>query len=406
MTEVYTLLKLAISKNERDDVKKYLDIVPLEDMSPESTDTLMKNLLIFAHQYNSADSANLILEQFDQLQPNSDRSLSSFTRLFTFPDFPTDVLKWCIVAFNTESYIFVTDELIRFDSAEELLPAYQRATDLYNVTDAETIQSCLDSATSEDNSIAVWFFSDALLKVADLAELQPYVKNFLETEVPIYKELKIPEFKFEAPSIPNVPEAVDLLTAGLENTALIDTEVARIRAELRRTLEFKSEKEIYELVKPTLLNQQYYELKDNIDLFRIMGPVNPEYKADLTLDHICYKYGGHRMFYCTCYEIDYEDDEARSDWFSNNCSICLKRIKSRAHAWRRPRPQGGFRGCFCSKECTENSLTEVDVITSLMLKEMEKSMYKFGVQDRNEDPNDRLPKPLAESRIPTLSEDY
>jgi hypothetical protein len=407
MAEVYKLLNLAIAKNEVLEAKYYLDKVPLENMTPDLTDTLLQNLLTLAHRYHAGEVALFILEQFDALQPNDERSLSSFTRLFGFQTLSNEVLKWVISTFDQESYIFVIDELVKFDASEELLPTYKRATELYNITDADTFKEGLQLATAEDNSVAVWFFSDRLSNVAEYAPLAPYVKNFIDGDVPMYKELKIPEVTFEAPSIPSISEAVNLLTAGLTETGIDDTEVSNIREKLRTALQFKSESEIYDLVRPILLNSQYFQLKDNKEIFRIMGPVNPEYKADLTLDHICYnKSGGHTMLYCTCYEIEYEDDEARSDWFTNNCSKCLKRIVSRAHAIRRPRPSGGFRSCYCSVQCVKDDLPEVDILTGLMLDEMEKQLYKWGIQDRIEDPTDILPKPNREIHVPSQSEDY
>ena len=168
----------------------------------------------------------------------------------------------------------------------------------------------------------------------------------------------------------------------------------------------KTDAEIFDMVRTILLNIKYFELNENLELFRIMGPVNPSFNSDFTIQHLCYSVGGgHRMFYCTCYEIDVED-EPRDEWFTGSCQVCLKRIKNRANAMRLPLATGGFRGCYCSVQCVKNSLIQVDILTNLMLDEMLKVLRKFGVQDRREDPDDVLPEPNAEVRISSYSEDY
>jgi hypothetical protein len=407
MSEIYHFINLAIARNEVDATKEYLDKVPLEDMSIEATDTLLQNWLLIAHRNNAGEVATYLLEEFDTLQPNDDQTLSSFTRLFGFPSLPMSTLKWVISVVDPESYIFVIDELVKFDASDELIPSYQRATDLFEINDADTFKECLVLSTSADNSVGIWFFEGKLATVSEYADIPTYVKNFIDGDVPIYTELKIPEIKFEPPALPTISEAVNLLTGGLGETGMDDTEVQKIREKLRSELEAKTDTELYDLVKPLLLNVQLFELKDNKELFHLLGPVNPEYGADLTFDHICYKYGGHSMMYCTCYEINDDDDTPRSSWFTGSCVQCLKRIKSRAHAVRRPKITGGFRSCFCSIQCVKDNLVEVDVLTTLMLDQMERQLNTIQLQDRTEKEGEDLPLPEDSAEVvPGYSADY
>lgn len=58
-----------------------------------------------------------------------------------------------------------------------------------------------------------------------------------------------------------------------------------------------------------------------------------------------------RMFEAVTWEEDSEDDAMATDWFTGRCSWDYLKIGNRKRAFRIPRPEGGFEGCFCSVEC-------------------------------------------------------
>lgn len=52
---------------------------------------------------------------------------------------------------------------------------------------------------------------------------------------------------------------------------------------------------------------------------------------------------------CAMMVCDCHDDE--EDWYSGSCDFCGVRIEGRHEAVRIPMYHGGFKGCYCSKQC-------------------------------------------------------
>ena len=62
-------------------------------------------------------------------------------------------------------------------------------------------------------------------------------------------------------------------------------------------------------------------------------------------DHVCNsRTDGCRMLLCVCHE------EKGDEWFTGECEICERDIRSPKHAIRFPMDEGGWYGCFCSPE--------------------------------------------------------
>lgn len=85
---------------------------------------------------------------------------------------------------------------------------------------------------------------------------------------------------------------------------------------------------------------------ESIKNYKLFGPSNPFVNNDIyrnfcesSEDGICY------MMKCQCFE--YEDDISTGDWFKGKCIECDERIFNRKDAWRIPKLNGGFVGCFC-----------------------------------------------------------
>lgn len=100
------------------------------------------------------------------------------------------------------------------------------------------------------------------------------------------------------------------------------------------------------------------------ELFKRFGPSNTSLDEDLTDNHICTIYGGHRMFLCNEFEDVYVDDEIvdndnvnydkiTSKWFTGSCDTCFKPIRHSHYAVRVPIVSGGWIGCYCSWKCVK-----------------------------------------------------
>lgn len=268
----------------------------------------------------------------------------------------------------------------------------------------ETYKDLLEYAKDKDNRIGVMFLTDLVAQTNPFQEIPDWVWDFdgkLNSEAPIgeYKNKwdedntqlpkcsdllsKLPEIKFDEIKLPSIQESVTLLTANLENLSVGIEELVETKFELERKIKSMSNEERMTLLQPVLENQNIYNLKGQLDLFRILGPTNPHYDADLTYDHICYKYGGCRMMTCVCFEID-SDDVGLDDWFVGSCSVCNLKLRSRAHAFRKPLPYGGWIGCFCSKECIKDTMVVPNILSNLMLDRVANQLENYKLQDRVE----------------------
>ncbi len=116
-------------------------------------------------------------------------------------------------------------------------------------------------------------------------------------------------------------------------------------------------------------------LPDEIELFRLLGPVNRIMAAseedNITYsseepDNVCR--GGCRMFECVEFEYDCDEEEygdnpvyekgESHDWFTGSCDFCGCEISSRYWAVRFPILDGGWIGCFHSICCMKESKKE------------------------------------------------
>jgi len=149
-------------------------------------------------------------------------------------------------------------------------------------------------------------------------------------------------------------------------------------------------------------DREVQDLRDNRDVFRVYGPVNPFADTDFSklrneegeLD-VNIIFGGARMFTDLSLESDHDNDLPVDDWFVGHCLQCSARIRSYHHAVREPWITGGWRGCYCDWKCVREFIeldTEPDpdlyneYVTKIALtREYEERMNEIGIQDRDYD---------------------
>lgn len=96
----------------------------------------------------------------------------------------------------------------------------------------------------------------------------------------------------------------------------------------------------------------------------------------------CKAFGGERMI-------------INDEWFTGNCLVYLKRIRSYHHAYRKPYLQGGWCGCFCSSDCIKEGLGKEDKVILNLIDIIKNDLNTNGIQD----------KPYTEPEIP-IKNDY
>ncbi len=156
------------------------------------------------------------------------------------------------------------------------------------------------------------------------------------------------------------------------NTSLVTNKEEFVRNKLIDKLKTFSFAQIEDLAKKFATTQREINLvQDNVNLFRVLGPVNPSADIDYSELTIDLKdddgnltgetepdedkiFGGARMFLDLTSEYDEEQDEHLSEWFFGSCIQCHSRIKYKHYAVRQPIITGGWFGCYCSWDCVRD----------------------------------------------------
>lgn len=201
------------------------------------------------------------------------------------------------------------------------------------------------------------WISDYHLEIEKVPRIRGYFREEISREMMIY----------------NLMMRQDIILSTQEGE-LVAEEREKI---LRKFVYQVSEEDWDEFTKSLQVNEEeILDIRMNLDVFRAYGPVNARQGTDYShlndnqgepdRDKI---YGGERMF-------------TEKDWFTGNCFICLRRIRSYHHALRRPYVQGGWSGCFCSFECLRKTIDQEDEILHGIVTMIEKDILSYGIQDR------------------------
>lgn len=144
---------------------------------------------------------------------------------------------------------------------------------------------------------------------------------------------------------------------------------------LKQILREMSEEEVKQLATSLIPNEaMIMEIRKDLDVFRAYGPLNTRQYNDYSnlKDSEGFPdknkiYGGERMF-------------TEKNWFTGNCMVCLKRIRSYHHAVRRPYLKGDWYGCFCSFACVRETIDDEILLGVLDL--IESDVNEYGIQER------------------------
>jgi hypothetical protein len=403
VTKVLGLLQLAMRSNEKDKILLLLSKLPLEDMEDIESNKILIFCLNAAYAGNAIQAAAIILNEFNKLIPDDATSLPLLVRLFGMIDLSDDVLKFLIFNLKSATYTIAMQDLIYNDANEEFLFTYNRIDLLFGNQSNETYKELYTLALNQENTVAIDYFKMKVAVTNDYAPIPKWVYNFKDIEIneseeneeykydvdklPTHNNLiaQIGEIKSIEYKLPSLDKAINLLTSGLSDLGISDDDVKTAKDKITENYTSSDESKKMELLQPILENMSIYNLKDDLKLFRILGPVNPHYDSDFAANnnHICYRYGGCRMLTCTCFCIT-EDDEPIDDWFTGFCQTCALKIRNRAHAIRKPMPMGGFSGCFHSVKCMKETLISPDILANLMIDRIHNQMLQYKIQDRNE----------------------
>ena len=126
--------------------------------------------------------------------------------------------------------------------------------------------------------------------------------------------------------------------------------------------------------------------EEEVEVFRHLGPLNSSWEGEPGMPP-CDRYGGCRMFTCTCYVVEDDSEEEEEDlfleeelrrgrnWFTGECGECCQRIATPKAALRIPEFGGGWIGCYCSRACVKRQ----EALSGIQLTVIEKVITQLSV---------------------------
>lgn len=394
---LFVIINEAITNSQNDLLRKLLRKLPLEQFNRDLSDQLLSELTFTAATVNNVDSIPVIFEAWERVYPPEEK-IPFFVILFTLSMFESELLAFIARGFPDTTIVEVFAYLTDYDSGPDTIIACRKAVEAYGDQSLDVYQTLYENAKGV-NSAVTDFLENVISQYTKFAPIPEWIRNYwngssdgyyLNSDTPIengtvpsVSQLKIPEETKPVFEIPNLERLVSMITEGYEALGYSVEDKEEAKNLLRARLIAGSTEEKVELLRPVIDLSARNDLQENKTLFRILGPANP--LADASYDEM--ENGGCRMFTCAYFDFN-EDSGYIDDWFIGSCQQCLKRIRMRWHAVRRPRQTGGWLGCFCSFKCMRDEMKEegeVDVLLNYLVDAFEDRINHIGIQERTED---------------------
>lgn len=300
--------------------------------------------------------------------------------LFTYKEYSlVELYEFLLKADLSQNIIIALQNLYKVSGGnlptEQYLRLREQARALGNKYYIEFIEAKI-SEYSEYAEQPVWVKDFSILQIDEEEEEKEYISDFEkrlldiakygtvqdkdERNLPDYSDIEryINKFLKNNPIkiISNIEDIIQTVVNTLEESEFPVENIDEVKEQLYTKLKDMPEEAREEFIYPTLLNAHREKLRDNIDLFRLVGPANPKVNTPLVRESNCDKLGGCRMLTCNCEVVidsftGYEEEEDEVDWFTGSCKNCLLKIRTRAHAIRAAQKFGSWFGCFCSIKC-------------------------------------------------------
>jgi len=392
------LIKLIITEIENGrpgPLAKYLDQLPLNDIDLQASDDLLVMLLMEAWTYGQAIIVPTILDAWRKVYPKEER-MPFYIYLTMLPKLTTEALNFIYVkglSSRGVTYFGIMTDLINNHNFETIM-ACKRLTDAYGSMGYTMLKNLYDIAMEERNAPASNYLASKIVSIAPYQDIPPWVLDFrtysagvitADEELPTYEETEFLPSDIEI-ELPSDNILIEMYDSG-------EVEHNMSRSEFISAIEKMNTANKMNTFRPILQRMVYRYRQNDTNLFRLYGPtILSTYP---TLNEL--RYGGLRMFLSIEHpEQDLEQLVEKEDWFTGSCDFCLLQIRRRWHAVRRPIATGGWYGCYCSWTCIRKSMAEPnrfdaipddDILTRLMVDEMETQISTIGIQDRRNNGN-------------------
>jgi hypothetical protein len=387
----------------------------LERVNVEKTNRWLILLLTLAERNNNITCIPAILTRWSQLITGFDEYEGPvypiLATLFRSNFFPLNLLELIHKAIRQDvTMIEIALDIFDGDGGEEAIYGLNRLFNVFGRPDGDTFTYLYNQALASDNSDALEFISSFQSIYREPAETPKYIINpagegelWYEEELLTICDQIADEQKniFYEEKLDDLDFLVDFLTDTLHDIEMGVGQIEFSKEEIRKLLENKNNEERKALIEPFNTQRRSDELNDNKELFSIVGPSNALLGVKYgKVDHVCFKYGGCRMYFCNCFEQEDENDDYEHiypnipTWFKGRCETCGREISKRIHAVRKPLSSGGWKGTFCSMTCLRKSESNsLDEMTKILMNRLEDDLNNFEIWDRYEiDVEDEIKK--------------
>jgi hypothetical protein len=420
-------------KNEKK-FETLVNKIPLRTLGYQNTTKLLIDFLNQMELYDFRAGVKIVLRYWSGMETGFDEYEGDI-----FPCIPTLFLDYAMpfrnLYFMMEALRDVISieeiaiELFEKGSGQQLQTALRDLFDMVGEPSGELYRKLYDEANNSKNQVAIDFMSDLQTYYTKPAPKPKYIFNIIaeeeteaeegteeetEEELPEESDLVeeadgiVDEMKEKGESLyGDIDQCVEYLTAGLTKFGIEVVDLDQTKAVLKEKLSLMSEDELKKYMNSFLSQDMMDLLNKNDELLQVLGPANPLVGGDFTqLEHVCFKYGGCRMLFCNCFEGDIvnpQDDDSQPyypnipQWFTGKCKQCNRKIHKRCYAVRRPLPQGGWRGTYCSWNCLHLSGDMDDELSFSYADMFEGRINEMGITDRKE--------PIVEEQLKAAREE-
>lgn len=440
--KLFFITLLAIDKDNIDDLRNDLKLFKLTYMDTIKSNKLLSLLLDRCLINNRKKAGMTIIERWKEEYLESEEYKTPFiTNLFKYNIFSIEQLQFVSQIYDTISSDVLLMGLMNSDQGPELANAFYRIIDVYGEFSYSKYELYYDESVLTGNVMLQDLITLKLKQLSPAAPQPDWLvqwNNKIEEPeleqifrqpgkgqiiIPYYDQIPFPELTDEfAPQIPSNEEMIEILTSGYDQLGISQLDIQTQRDNLSQIIALGGLQKKIELMNEAVKEQLRSELQNDVEMFKILGPANPNLGGNLSDDNICNVYGGHRMFLCNCFvDLDdtlYGEDDLDFDqnlivdneeiipndeyayWFSGTCNQCFLNIRSKYHAIRRPLPFGGWKGTFCSVKCLKEYRKQhhrLDILMEQMIDIVVEMLKENGVYDR-------IPRPTKEDddKLPPL----
>jgi hypothetical protein len=369
----------AIGKHDNQMVDKLLSLIPLENLTVKTTDSLLISLSKSAQNSNNTSVLKVIFDQWNRVYPNEE-TVPFYIYLYIVSTIPLSLLQFYSSYFKQYRYMDVIFGLIELLPDSETLRGCVRADQVYGPQKATVYRSLYNQ--SKFNQVVRDFLIDHLRQSSDYIEIPSWVHNYTDIKpLPTENQVTIPPIITQV-NIPNLTDLqrVKIMTEGLNLLGLTEDEITTNEKTLLEQLSTMTLEQKNDFVTPYYLIKTRERSQSYLNLFRLLGPVHPLVNA--TVDELVY--GGERMFTSSIFDYD-EETDITEYWFKGFCENCHYRIRRPYHAVRIPMALGGWKGCFCSWNCAREFQLNAngnDVLVETFIDKFEQEINEKGIQDR------------------------